>query len=111
MIESKIENYSLYQTFSQNIPSENLSAANKKYIIKSKEKFTRPQEIAFVRLILEHHRLENTSNVPRAEVISLPYGSFEEDSKITFDLNLKVIPRELLWILYRFTKVCDEESS
>lgn len=111
MTESKIENYSLYQTFSQNIPNENLSAANKKYIIKTREKFTRPQEIAFVRLILEHRRLETCGLENKVETTTLPYGGIEEDSKITFDLSLKVIPRELLWILYRFTKVCDEESS
>lgn len=110
MQESKNEGYSLYQTFSQNIPSEKLSAAEKKYIIKERSKFTRPQEIAFVRLILEHYRLENITHKD-LELTKLPYDGYEENSKIVFDLSNKSMSKDLLWILYRFTKMCVEEEN
>jgi hypothetical protein len=108
----KPEPYSLYHTFSQNIPSENLSAADKKYIAKQACKtFTESQQIAFNRLILEHSLIDfySKNEGKPSDMSTPPFDGLSDETEITYDIN--TLPKPLQWILFRFTKMCVEENS
>mgnify|MGYP001557886570 CR=1 FL=1 len=98
--------YSLYQTFSQNIPTKNISVANKTLIIKASKIFTKEQQIAFGRLILEHKNYDEPEN---NNILELPYEGhdIEEAESLEFDLNK--LPQKLQWILLKFVKMCEKE--
>lgn len=105
METTKHEPYSVYHTFSQNIPSENLPASDKKFIAKESSKtLTESQQIAFIRLILEHNMLEHKEGC----ITEPPFSGIDLENEITYDINL--LPKALQWILFRFTKICVEEN-
>lgn len=100
--------YSLYQTFSQNIPTKNISVANKTLIMKACKTFTKEQQIAFGRLILEYKNCDEPENV---NILELPYEGIEQSNgdveSVDFDLNK--LPQKLQWILLKFVKMCEKE--
>ncbi len=127
MDQVKIANYSLYQSFSQNMPKSNLTVNDKEFLEKSISKLTAEQNIAIFRLMLEHSRVSNADS--NTIVTEIPYngvesnevaddtskcggagkvGTNEVTGGVTFEF--KNIPRELQWIILKFVKVCLTES-
>ena len=132
MTTAKLEPYSLYQTFSQNIPTEPISVKDKKYVVKTAKNFTTTQKIAFIRLILEHNvretieaknksidkdKTQNESDghiFATRNILELPYAgkdiiNTEDDlSEIEYDFN--TLPKPLQWILFKFTKMSEDDT-
>ena len=102
---SKIDAYSLYQTFNSNIPKKEPPVSQKTALAKSVDGLYEYQKVAFIRLIIEHARLNNEYDTEK-----IPYGGEEKDGSITFDLNADIFPTDLKWILLKFFKTCNGES-
>ena len=96
----KVKAYSLYQTFSRNNPEKDLSVTEKKKLAADIPNLGNDEKVAFLRLILEHARVENQEAPPD----SLPYKGELTDDGPVFDIGN--LPRDLRWILLKFVKVC-----
>ena len=98
-----IEPYSLYQTFNCKLPKTDMTIEQKEKLVHYSNSLYSHQKIAFVRLIVEHSRLNNLFSHTNA-----PYGLIieEGDSSLTFDLEN--FPIELRWILWKFFEMCGE---
>lgn len=103
---SKVESYSLYQTFNSNIPKKEPLVSQKLELVNNANSLYEHQKIAFVRLIIEHARLNNEYDTEK-----IPYGGVEVDGSIIFDLNADIFPTDLKWILLKFFKMCNGETS
>lgn len=104
---SKVEPYSLYQTLSCKLSKKEPTVAQKKALSESIDKLYENQKEVFIRLILEHARLNDT-----LENDSIPYGGTEgEDGSIIFDIGNETFPTELKWILIKFFKICSGEQT
>jgi len=102
---SKVDSYSLYQTFNSNLPKKEPPVSQKNILAKNADSLYEYQKIAFIRLIIEHARLNNEYDSGK-----IPYGGIEVNKSITFDLNSEVFPTDLKWILLKFFKMCSGES-
>ena len=104
---SRVESYPLYQTLSGKLSKKEPTVAQKKELSDSIDKLYENQKEVFVRLILEHARINNN-----LEKGSVPYGGVDdEDGTIVFDINNPMFPVELKWILIKFFKICSGEQS
>jgi len=102
---TKTNSYSLYQTFSHNIPKKDLTLVQKKKLVKKLESLEDNEMQACLRLILEHARLNSDQKI----VSELPYnGEESEDGFPIFDIS--ELPQELRWVLHKFVNVCDKNS-
>ena len=100
-MDSKIQPYSLYQTFNANLPKTDLSIEQKTSLSKYTDALYDHQKIAFIRLIIEHARISGE----KVDSVSPPYTStLKHTDKIEFDMNLFPIP--LKWILWKFFEMC-----
>jgi len=100
---SKVDSYSLYQTFSSNLPKKEPPVSQKNALVKNADNLYEHQKIAFIRLIIEHARLNNEYDAEK-----IPYGGVETSDGIVFDINLETFPTDLKWILLKFFKQCTE---
>jgi hypothetical protein len=100
---SKVDSYSLYQTFNSNLPKKEPSVSQKNNLVKNADKLYEHQKIAFIRLIIEHARFNNEYDPEK-----IPYDGVETNEGIVFDLNAETFPTDLKWILLKFFKQCTE---
>lgn len=100
-METKAKKYSLYQTFTYNIPVKDLSEIEKTQLKSGVEKLTQHEKNVFLRLILEHAHIVDSYGVDA----SLPYSGTDAKDGPVF--NLDDLPVDLRWILLRFLKVCE----
>lgn len=101
---SSIKPYSLYQTLKDNIPSKNITLKDKKYIINNVNTLNIDQKTAFTRLVIEHFRLQDDgidSDTNNNSIFS------EQKSSENIEFNINDIPKDLLWILLKFIKICE----
>ncbi len=90
--------YGLYQTLNQNIPKQDLKAAQKTHILEKINSLSRRETEAVVMLVCEHARIHEDF-VYDPENITLPYeGSFDKKTA-TFDLR---------WIISRFLEIVEK---
>ena len=105
MEETKIESYSLYQTFRNNIPDKDLTTDEKKQLESEVGSLKKDQKVAFLRLILEPARIEDNFESSNG---NLPYNGEDTEEGPCFDVGN--LPRDLRWILLRFLKVCQSHQ-
>ena len=112
--------YSLYQTFDNNIPENDIGENEKKKFIEGVNHISQTKKIAMVRLILEYSKLHKESeNLPSDENQRIKkyfsYGKLvnttEEFTETeTWELDFDNFEKKLQWILWRFFEMCYHEN-
>jgi hypothetical protein len=54
-------------------------------------------------LIAEHYRLETDGKIINGGQVPLPYGIVQ--NKKNLEIDIEALPRELQWILYKFSNL------
>ena len=93
--------FTLYQTLCCNLPKKEPTLTQKKELINTVNKLYEHQKVVFVRLIIEHFRINNEDIT---DILHVPYEGTEDDKGISF--NVDNFPVQLKWILLNFLKVC-----
>jgi hypothetical protein len=107
---SKIVPYPLYQTLCGKLSKKEPTITQKKALSESIDNLYEEQKKVFIRLILEHARINDcldTTTIPYV----IPYGGEEKDGIIVFDMENELFPTELKWILIKFFRVCIGQTS
>lgn len=98
--------YGLYQTFSSDMPDDDLNYEDKLYLKESIKTMTVDQKKAIFLLIIEHARLTEQFNFVPDNLV-YPYGINQLGNNIEFNLDL--LPIKLKWILFKFSKLMKNE--
>jgi hypothetical protein len=97
-----MSDYALYYTLTKSIKSTELAAKQRASLMKflKNPKLEMEQKKAIILLSSEHARVCD-GHVFDPENIEFPYGIYEDKKGVHF--NLKAMPNELKWILYKFS--------
>ncbi len=104
---SKIKPYNLYQSLDVKVPETDLKKTQKKKFTELTADLTENQKISFLKLIIEHARLNDKYN-ENSEIFPYTELSKNETTQLIFDVN--EFPLKLRWILFRFLEVCNKEE-
>jgi hypothetical protein len=107
---SKIVPYPLYQTLCCKLAKKEPTIPQKKVLSEGVNSLYEEQKKVFIRLILEHARINDCLDIATIPYI-IPYGGEEKDGTIVFDMENEAFPTELKWILLKFFKICIGETS
>jgi len=113
-----IQSYGLYQTFAppeesgagspSKLPKKDLTSAQKKELLQKLGSLDHDQTEAVFMLICEHARRHDEFTFNPSEY-QLPYGLEQKSKTIVFDL--KELPVQLRWVLWRFSNVIKQPSN
>ena len=117
--------YLLYQTFSQDVKSRDITPQEKEHIIDTIPSLTLVEKEAIFLLIYEHERLRKIKKEEKIDLYNLPYGIKKinperhtdgpecEDNNLIEDgveINLQKLPARLRQILLKFINVICKSS-
>lgn len=98
--------YGLYQTFSLNNPSNDLSILEKKQLKENLLKLDLDQKKAVFFLIIEHAKITDNFSFDPSKTLILPYdishNEASEDAEENIEFDLEKLPIKLKWILWKF---------
>lgn len=101
------QTYGLYQTFSSDTPTKDLSDEEKKELSESFKELKIEQKKAIFFLIIEHAKITEDYIYDSKNII-FPYEMIQNENAIEFDLEK--LPIKLKWILLKFSKVIDKSN-